>query len=162
MKGSQMFFNQLISLADYYDKYNMKKIADYIDDLLYVFSENKQINNMLDLETIQQHTQKKGSPRLAYYEALENGPNDKTREIVLYSPYWSYQYAYNIDQGPRDDTRNAVLWGPWWAFQYARNIDKIPREDTFDAVKNQTYYSNRLKKLINIEKEYLEEIGQPK
>jgi len=34
------FINQLISLADHYDKKGMKKIANHIDSLLYIFAED--------------------------------------------------------------------------------------------------------------------------
>ena len=156
-KKSASFIKQLIKMADYYDKKGMEKIANHIDDLLYVFAKFPGFLNQID--NLQQPKNPKGSPRRAYYEALENGPSDRTREIVLFSPYWTYKYAKNIDKGPRDDTRSAALIGPWWAFQYAKNIDQKFRDDTFNAVKNQVYYSKHLDQTINIEQEYIDNIG---
>jgi len=64
-------------------------------------------------------------PWEAYYQARREGPSDYTRNIVLSSPKYSYEYARDIDGFPREDTKNAVLCRIDYSYEYARRVEKV-------------------------------------
>ncbi len=75
----------------------------------------------------------------AYQCALEDGPDEATRQIACKSPYFAYLYAFYVDKGPKDETREAACQEPYYAYLYAKHIDKGFHIKTYIAVMGSEY-----------------------
>ena len=153
MEKSWLFLNQLTKLADYYDKKNMKKIANHVDDLLYVFSKTaKTISDSLE-EPNEEETfkEEKQSPiekniqldlpiediRKERKEIEEETARKDSREIGKFfdkiKSFAKRAYEKALENGPSDDTRKYACLSPEYACKYAFEVDEEPREDTREA-----------------------------
>ena len=155
-KKSASFIKQLIKMANHYDKKGMEKIADHIDDLLYVFSKTaKTISDSLEepneekIEEVfkkekQDPIKKNVQLDLPIEDAIkerekieEEVAQKDSREIGKFfdkiKSFAKRAYEKALESGPSDDTRKYACLDPEYACKYAFEVDKESREDTREA-----------------------------